>query len=114
MIAESTGLAQVKELVASTGAEDNTLQTSKVESSAVKSVPAVVISEATTVIVMEVPVTTSTLTKPTAGLVFAPSEMAPASTDIVHTIMEKGSESASTELAPAMDIMEELANQMVQ
>ena len=71
----------MKGLVASTGAEDNTLQISKVESSVVKSVPAVVISKATTVIVMEVPVTTSTLTEPVAGLVFAPSEIAPTSTD---------------------------------
>ena len=51
MIVESTGLAQVKELVASTGAEDSALQTSIGEPSTVKSVPVVVISEATTVTV---------------------------------------------------------------
>jgi len=112
MIAESTGLAQVKELVASTDAEDSALQTSKAEPSTVKSVP-VVISEATTVTNPEVPVTTLTLMEPVVVLVSAPSEMAPASMDIVRTIIERGSESASTELALAMDIMEELAHQMV-
>ena len=83
MIAESIGVAQVEEPVASTGAEDSTLQTSIAEPSTVKSVPAVVISEATTVTVPEMPVTISMLTEPAAGLVSAPSEMAPASTDIV-------------------------------
>ena len=113
MIAEGTGLAQVKELVASTGAEDSALQTSKAEPSTVKSVPAV-ISEATTVTVPEVQVMTLMLTEPAAGLVSAPSEMASASMDILRTIIERGSRSASTELAPAMNIIEELANQMVQ
>ena len=56
MIAESTRLAQVEELVASTGTEDDTLQTLKVEPSTVESVPSIIISEATTVTVPEVPV----------------------------------------------------------
>ena len=54
------------------------------------------------------------LTEPAAGLVSAPSEMAPAFMDIVRTIIERESGSALTELALAMDIMEELAHQMVQ
>jgi len=40
--------------------------------------------------------------------------MAPASTYIVRTIIERGSGRAPIELVPAMDIMEELAHQMVQ
>ena len=104
----------MEELVASTGVEDGTLQTSKAEPSTMQFVPAVIISEATTVTVPEAPVTTSTLMEPAAGLVSIASKMAPASMDIVRTIIEKGSESASTELALAMDIMEELAHQMVQ
>jgi len=114
MIAESTGLTQVEELMANTSAEDNTFQISMAEPSTVKSVPAVVISEATTITVPEVPVTTSALIEPVASVISAPSEMAPASTDIVCTIIERGSGSASTELALTMDIIEELAHQMVQ
>jgi len=64
----------VEEPVESTGAEDSALQISIAELSIVKFVPAVIILEATTVTFTEVPVTTSTLTEPTAGLVFAPSE----------------------------------------
>jgi len=84
--------------VASTGAEDNTLQI-LTESSTMKSVPAVVVLEATTVTVLEVPVMTSTLTDSVVGLVSAPSEMALTSTDIVRAIIKKGSRSAPTELA---------------
>ena len=113
MIVESTGLAQVEKPVVSTDAEDSALQISIAEPSIVKSVPTVVISEATIVTIPEVPVTTSVFAEPAAGLVSAPSEMASALTDTVCTIIERGSESASTELAPAMDIMKELAHQMV-
>ena len=56
MIAESTGLAQVEEPVASTGVEDNTLQTSTAEPSTVEFVTTAITSEATTVTVSEVPV----------------------------------------------------------
>ena len=98
----------------STGAEDNALQTSKAEPSTVQSVPAAIVSEATTVTVSEVPATTSALTEPAVGLVFAPSEMALVSMGIVCTIIERGSGSAPIELAPIMDIMKELAHQMVQ
>ena len=76
MIVGSIRLAQVEELVASTGAEDTVLQTSKVESSNVKSVPAVIVSEATTVTAPEVPVTASTLMEPAVGFISAASEMA--------------------------------------
>jgi len=57
---------------------------------------------------------TSALTKPATGLVSTPSELAPASVDIIHTTIERGSGSAPTELDPAMDIMKELAHHMVQ
>jgi len=104
----------VKEPVASTGAEDNTLQTSMVRPSTARSVPVVVISEATTVTIPKVPVTISALAEPAVVLVCVPSEMDSASTDTICTIIERASGSASTELALAMDIMEELAHQMVQ
>jgi len=58
MIAESTRIAQVKEPVASTGAEDSALQTSTAEPSTTEFVPAAVASEATTVTVIEMPATT--------------------------------------------------------
>ena len=99
MIEESTRLAQVEEPVVSTGTENGALQTLTAELSAVKSAPVVVISEATTV--LEVPVTTSALTDPAVSLISAPSEMAPPSTDIVRTIIERGFRSASTEVAPS-------------
>ena len=58
MIAESTGMAQVEEPVASAGTEDITLQTSTTEPGTVEFVAALVASEATTIIVPEVPVMT--------------------------------------------------------
>ena len=114
MITESTEMAQVKKLVASASVEDSILQTSMAEPSTVKSVLAVVISETTTIIIPEVSVPTLTLMEPIAALVSASSEMASASINTIRTIIERGLGSASTELAPAMDIMEELAHQMVQ
>jgi len=107
-------LAQVEETVAGTGTEDNALQTSTSEPSTVEFVAAAVASEATTVTTPEVPVMTWVLIKTVVGLVSAPSEMVPASTTIVHTIIERGSDSEQIELAPPMDIMEEFAHQMVQ
>ena len=96
MIAESTGVAHVEEPVASTGAEDSTLQTLMAEPSTLKSVPVVVISEATTVIISEVPVTTSALKEVTAGHVPALSEMVFASMETIRMIIERESISAST------------------
>ena len=61
MIIESTGFAQVEELVVSTDAEDSARQTSKAKPSIMKSVPVAIISKATTVTVLEVPVTASML-----------------------------------------------------
>jgi len=90
MTVESTEMAQVEEPMTSTGAEDNTLQTLMAEPSTVESVLLVVVSEAVTITIPEVPVMTSVLTEPAAGLVSAPSEMAFAFTDIVRTIIEGG------------------------
>jgi len=100
--------------VASTSAEDNALQTSTAKPSTAEFVAAAVSSEATTVTVPEVPVMTSTLTDLATDLISAPSEMAPVSTYIVRTVIKRGFRSAQVELAPAMDIMGELAHQMVQ
>jgi len=107
-------MAQVEESVASTSTKDSTLQISTAEPSTVKSVPAIVILEATIVTISEVPVITSALKEPATGLVPALSKTASAFTDTIHTIIERGSESASTELVPGMDIIEELVHQMVQ
>ena len=68
MIAESTRVDQMEEPVASTDAEDSTLQTSTAEPSIVKSVPEVMISDAATVTILEVSVTTSASKEPAAGM----------------------------------------------
>ena len=60
------------------------------------------------------PVTTMALKEPATGLAPVLSGMASVPMDTVRTITEKKYESVSIELAPAMDIMEELAHQMVQ
>jgi len=114
MVAESTGLAQVEDPMASTSAEDNTLQTSTGEPGAVEFIAVHVASEAITVTVPEVSTMISVSTEPTAGLVSTSSELAPASVDIVRTIVEREFGSAPAGLSQAMDIMEELAHQMVQ
>ena len=49
IIAESTGVAQVEEPMASTDAEDNPHKASTAEPNTVKSVPTVIISEAVTI-----------------------------------------------------------------
>ena len=56
----------------------------------------------------------SVLTEPAAGLVSTPSELALASVATTRTIIERGSGSAPAGLPSAMDIIEELAHQMVQ
>ena len=109
MIAESTGLAQVEKPVASTGAEDNALQTSTAELSIVEFVRGYCFRGYHDDSLRGAGHDLA-LTKPAIGLVSAPSEMAPASTGIVRIIIEWGSWSAPTELAPAMDIIEELAH----
>jgi len=114
MVAESTGIAQVENPVASISAEDSALQTSAGEPGAVEFVAVPVALEATTITVPEVSVMISISKEPTAGLFSAPRELAPASVDIIRTIIDRGSGSAPARLSPAMDIMEELAHQMVQ
>ena len=110
MVAESTGLAQVEDPMASTSADYNALQTSAGEPGVVESVTVPDASEATTITVPEVSAMISALTEPAAGLVSAPNELASTSVDII----ERGSGSAPVGLSPAMDIMKELAHQMVQ
>jgi len=105
MITESTGLAQVEEPVASTGAEDNVFQILAGKPSTVEFVAVLVASEATTIMVPEVSIKISVSTEPAAGLVSAYSELAPASVDIIRTTVERRSGSALVELSPAMDIM---------
>ena len=75
MIAESTGLAQVEEPVASAGAEDNTLQTLTAEPGTVEFVALTIASEASTIQVPKIPVMTSALTEPAVGFISVPSEM---------------------------------------
>jgi len=83
----------------STGTDDSALQTSTSKPSTAEFVSAAVASEATTATVLEVLATTSALTDSAVSLVSALSKMAPASTGIVCTIIERGSGSAPTELA---------------
>ena len=113
MVTESTEIAQVEVPVVSTSIEDNTVQTSAGEPSAVEFVAAPVVAEATTITLPEVPATTSVSTEPAAGLFSAPGELAPISVDTPRVIIERGSGSAPAGLYPSMDIMEELAHQMV-
>ena len=64
--------------------------------------------------ILEVSATTSVSIKLAAGLVFAPGELASISVYTTRIIIERESGSAPAGLSPAMDIMEELAHQMVQ
>ena len=114
MVAESTGLAQVEDPVASISVEDNALQTSASEPGAMEFVVVPFTSEATTITVPEVSAMISALTEPAAGLVSASNELASASVDIIRTTVERGSGSAPAELSPAMDNRKELAYQIVQ
>ena len=100
--------------VVSASVEDSAVQTSAGEPSAVEFVAAPVAAEATMITIPEVSAMTSMLMEPVIGFVSEPNEMTPVFTGIVRTIIERRSGSAPTELAPAMDIMEELAHHMVQ
>jgi len=106
--------AQVENPMASIGAEDIAVQTLAGEPSAVEFVPASIVVEAATMTVPEVLAMISALQDPAIGLIPAQVELAPISVDTTHTIIERGSESTSAGLSPAIDIMEELAHQMVQ
>ena len=77
-------------------------------------VAAPVAVETTTITVPEVLATTSTSKEPVVGLIPAQVELAPVSVDTTRTITERKSGSASAGLSLAMDIMKELARQMVQ
>ena len=107
-------MAQVKDPMASTSTEDSALQTLASEPSAVEFVPAPVIPEATTITVPEVSTMTSMLTESAVGLIFAQSELAPISVDIIRANIEKGSRSTPAELSLALNIMKELVHQTVQ
>ena len=74
--------------MASTGADDSALQTSTAEPGTMEFVAPPVASEATIITVLEVPAMISALTEPATGLVSAPSELDPASMDIIHTTKE--------------------------
>ena len=78
IIAESTGVAQVKGPMASTDAGDSILHTSTDEPSIVKYAPEVVTPEAATGTVSQMPVTTLALRESATDL------------DTVHTIIETG------------------------
>ena len=109
--AESTGVAQVEDPVASIGAEDSTFQTSAGEPSAVEfAVSSLGVEVATTIAVPEVLATTSVSDEPVVSLTSAQVELVLVS----RSVMERGSESTSAGLSPVNDIMEELARQMVQ
>ena len=69
MVAESTGISQVEDPVASISTEDNAVQTSASKSSAVEFVVAPVAMETTTITVLEVLATTSTSKELVVGLI---------------------------------------------
>jgi len=114
MVVESTGVAQVEDLVMSISAENSAVQTSASEPSAMEFIAAPVVMGTTTITVPEVLTMTSASQEAAVGLISAQVESAPVSVDTIRTIMERGSENAPVALSPAMDIMEELAHQMVQ
>jgi len=117
IIAESIAVAQVEEPTVRTDAGDSACHISMDESSIVKPAPTVVTLEAAIGTVLEVPFTTLTLRESAADLdITLPGriiEMASVLTDTICTIIEIRSRSVSAELAPVMNIMEELALQMV-
>jgi len=91
MVVESTEAAQVKDPVESLGVEDNAVQTSVGEPSAVKLVAVHVTVEATTIITIpEVLATTSVSDEPVVDLIPAQVELAPVSVDATRTIIERG------------------------
>jgi len=105
---ESTEATQVGDPAAS--AEDSAVQTLAGEPSVVEFVVAsVAVEAATTITVLEVLATTLVSDEPVVGLTPAQVELVLVS----HSVMERGSGSASAGLSPATDIMKELARQMV-
>jgi len=100
--------------VPSIGVEDGAVQTSAGESSAVEFVAAPVAVEATTTTIPEVLAMAAVSEEPVVGLIPTKIESAPISVDITHPIIERGSGSAPAGSSLAVDIMEELAHQMVQ
>ena len=71
IVAESTGLAQVEDPVASISVEDNAVQTLAGEPSVVEFVAAPVAAEATTITVPEVSAMTSVSKEPVIGFISA-------------------------------------------
>ena len=114
MVVESTRVVQVEDPVASISAEDSTVQVSASEPSIVEFVVAPVAVETTIITIPELLATTSVSKEPVVGLILAQVELAPIFVDTTRTIMERRSGSALAKLSPAMEIMEELAHQIVQ
>jgi len=117
MFAGGVEPACVEELVSSTGVGESSTQASA-EATPVTSAVEVVALMVTTVMTPEVPVVTSAMIELLTGLapvvlgeLSAPSS---ASTGTVHAIVETGPGSALAEPTLTMDIMEELALQMIQ
>jgi len=107
---ESTGVVQVEDPAASLGAEDSTVQTLAGEPSAVEfAVAFVPVEAATTIIVPEVLAATSVSDEHVVSLTPVQVELV----SVSRPVMERGTGSTSAGLSPAIDIMEELARQMV-
>jgi len=96
--------------VPSIGAEDDTVQTSVGEPSAVEFVTAPVAAEATTTTVPEVLATALASEEPVVGLIPAQVESAPVSVGVTRPVIERGPGSAPAGSSPSTDIMEELAH----
>ena len=93
--------AQVEDPMASIGVEDIAIQTLASEPSVVEFVAASVAVEAATMTVPEVLAMISASQDPAIGLIPAQVKLAPVSVDTTHTIIERGSESASAGLSLA-------------
>ena len=89
MVAESTGVAQVEDFVASTSTEDSVIKASASEPSVVEFAVALVAVKTTTISAPEVLAMISVSKETVVGLIPARVELAPVSVDITRTIIER-------------------------
>ena len=101
MVAESTGVAQVEDLMGSLGIEDIAVQASADEPSAVEFIAAPFAVEATTTAVPGVLASASASEESVVGLVPAQVESALVSVGVTHPVIKRGSGSAPAGSFPA-------------
>ena len=101
MVAESTGVAQVEDLMGSLGTEDSAVQASADEPTAVEFVASHVAVEATTTANPEMLASASASEEPVVGLVPVQVESAPVSVGVTRPVIKRGSGSAPGGSFPA-------------